>query len=100
MKKLLLKTKEKLINAKEKIMNIRKAYDYSKDILTRFLKADLTNFIKSEKGISYMKEFNVNNEEELKLKALHIYRELYTEEEYYSLKSLIKGNALKRVQNV
>jgi len=100
MSKLIRSAKKKLLGVKGKILSLRKAYNRSKELLTNFLKSDLSKFVKSENGLSYMKKFNVNSEEELKLKALNIYKHFYTKEEYFVLENSIKGNALKRVQNV
>jgi len=90
--------KRVLIYIKKKISFIRNDYNALKNSLTNFLKKDLSYELTTDKGISYMQELGVSTEEELKLKALNIYYELFTEEEYYTWNNFIKNTYKKGLQ--
>ena len=95
--------KKILLKIKRWVLSIRKVYNNQKEIIVDFLKSDLSGFVENDDFKAQMKNLQVNDELELKLATLNIYKCYFTDEEHqkwydYIIKMTKKSTKKKLIQ--
>lgn len=95
--------KKILLKIKRWILSIRKVYNNQKEIIVDFLKSDLSGFVENDDFKAQMENLQVNDELELKLATLNIYKCYFTDEEHqkwydYIIKMTKKSTKKKLIQ--
>ena len=95
--------KKILLKIKRWILSIRKVYNSQKEIIVDFLKSDLSGFVENDDFKAQMENLQVNDELELKLATLNIYKCYFTDEEHqkwydYIIKMTKKSTKKKLIQ--
>ncbi len=95
--------KKILLKIKRWVLSIRKVYNNQKEIIVDFLKSDLSGFVENDDFKAQMENLQVNDELELKLATLNIYKCYFTDEEHqkwydYIIKMTKKSTKKKLIQ--
>lgn len=95
--------KKILLKIKRWVLSIRKVYNNQKEIIVDFLKSDLSGFVENDDFKAQMENLQVNDELELKLATLNIYKCYFTDEEHqkwydYIIKMAKKSTKKKLIQ--
>ncbi len=95
--------KKVLQKIKQWILNLRNSYNNQKEIIIDFLRSDLSGFIENDNCKKQMENLQVQDELELKLATLNIYKCYFTDEEHqkwydYIIKKAQNGPKKKLVQ--
>lgn len=95
--------KKILLKIKRWVLSIRKVYNNQKEIIVDFLKSDLSGFVENDDFKAQMENLQVDDELELKLATLKIYKCYFTDEEHqkwydYIIKMTKKSTKKKLIQ--